>query len=713
MFRDYVPNPSRGAPIPNKSVNDVDNCDYFFFSFSHGMAIGDSDRYFEIPVKNFSFINIYADHNESINLPYIPGYNTIINALGGVRQINPEYLKALVPRVKYVYKAEPITNKSGISKFYVPPLKFGSWLKDKETEDFNLVMGLWFYSRRSGTQFIKIHNIDYYIQLTAESNILGFTYNNFFNKIIPEAINKLKLDHRIDIPSNAKIGLGLFCCRQIISDYRSQYPTALFKSVEERNMYPLLKTSSTSDIQNNYFNSTKDPIIIYGGKTKIIDKTNINTYRDNKFVPLYINTLIRNEAKTIPGQSKLYNYASRLPWQPLGLLTTQGCGLNVLSFYQFMITTMAREKTFCLTNVGTSIFRLIDYLDFYLTNRGDEFSNVTPEHVLLAKKLGVDIDTFKHDMVEWMSIANPVIRNVSFPKETKYTVIRFSKDCLWDYLNQLKNYPINNSMVVVKLYVELMHKDEYNHVGHSISFYFEITEGVEYPNVYWVDPQNPNHLKMLENPLSKEILNKYLSEYHYKYKYFDTIWFNSEEMYERYIKNSLTHQLNDINIIETDTPGVPDVLITQVNDEGYEGPVTFCEIGGYIIPLNNIHHGGSNSSGDLRSQDKLVVQRLSAPLPLSEFSKKCKRKSNKTRYINRKKIVATHKKRSTRRKIRASYYKKLGGENSLHKFEPDFSQYSEEVIQQLQKQEEKNDLQRLLENIRPIDPDTQRATTPL
>ena len=53
-------------------------------------------------------------------------------------------------------------------------------------------------------------------------------------------------------------------------------------------------------------------------------------------------------------------------WQALAGLKHQGCALNVLSFYDLMSQPKARQRAVCLTLKGTSIFRIIDYINNYL-----------------------------------------------------------------------------------------------------------------------------------------------------------------------------------------------------------------------------------------------------------------------------------------------------------------------------------------------------------
>lgn len=65
----------------------------------------------------------------------------------------------------------------------------------------------------------------------------------------------------------------------------------------------------------------------------------------------------------------LYTLSSIKGWDALAKLTKQGCALNVLSYYNILPEIDAREKTVCLTLKGTSIYKIIDYINVYSINK--------------------------------------------------------------------------------------------------------------------------------------------------------------------------------------------------------------------------------------------------------------------------------------------------------------------------------------------------------
>ena len=135
-----------------------------------------------------------------------------------------------------------------------------------------------------------------------------------------------------------------------------------------------------------------------------------------------------------------------ISWTALAKITHQGCGLNVLSFYGLIETKSAREKAVCLTLNGTSIFKIVDYIDDYIKESGTE-------------NLGYTIT--RTDMQNGI-----------------YQILHAIITCLNE----------RNSVIIFKIYENYYQKNsslKFNHRGHTIS----IAKIAKYHGIYLVDPQ--------------------------------------------------------------------------------------------------------------------------------------------------------------------------------------------------------------------------------
>ena len=125
----------------------------------------------------------------------------------------------------------------------------------------------------------------------------------------------------------------------------------------------------------------------------------------------------------------------------------QGCALNVMSYYELFNQSFAREMTTCLTSKGTSIFEIINYINFYY-----EHSEVYDYEIM------------------------PI----------KYLIIRYEIEIAFFYIYYFFIMKLTgNHAVIFKLYADLYKRNttEYSHVGHTVSI--NCYEG----NIHFIDPQ--------------------------------------------------------------------------------------------------------------------------------------------------------------------------------------------------------------------------------
>jgi hypothetical protein len=138
----------------------------------------------------------------------------------------------------------------------------------------------------------------------------------------------------------------------------------------------------------------------------------------------------------------------------------------VLSYYNIINKTIAREQTVCLPSKGTSIFQIVDYLNnYYIKN------------------------------------------NIS---ENNYIIIRsklyFGLNSIYNFIN---NYSSTNYAIIFKMYRDLYNPNtnKYSQIGHTVSISFFNKE------IYYVDPQN----NILTKITDKSTLFEYLFKYGFTY----------------------------------------------------------------------------------------------------------------------------------------------------------------------------------------------------
>ena len=236
----------------------------------------------------------------------------------------------------------PITNtETGKKYVYLPPLVFTSVIGD-----YPSIVEL------TGLYYLKIQKIDMNkcntlekVKIMDHSQMIddygsgeNITYSDIF-KCVTDDCKKRGLNPE-------KIVLGIFSCQVGVEKYEAEYTQ-----------------TSISDLIPKIVEEPSEANIYDNGK---------HHYPSNSFASP---TLI------------LFNELQE--WAPLAGITHQGCGLNVLSYYNIIETRKAREQTVCLSIKGTSIFKIVDYLNRYIRNQGISYSGfMVVRYSLLA---GLDI----------------------------------------------------------------------------------------------------------------------------------------------------------------------------------------------------------------------------------------------------------------------------------------------------------------------------------
>jgi len=451
---------------------------HYFLFVSHGQTLSNKLTMYDAPFSDIDNINYFVDHG---NILFMPSFN--IDAHNEFQKKNViEQFDIMLSTSKIIIHPKKNVFSIPSIRFYVYPNDISHPMKD--------FMGIWLvnYIDNTVTKIIDIYGM---MELTYKNKFITYKiYKEIINPYIKD-IKKTNNDY--------KIGLGFWACRYVSPQY--------------------LNEKVLPEDYDHYMSHTNINL-----KTQIINlipKNEILYITPGYFFP----PLSYKPLHEIEKYFKSWSSA-------LSELTIQGCGLNVLAFWQFINQSIARENVLCLTK-GTSIFKIIQFINNYLIRNKDMNE--------------MDIDN----------------------KDMKWIILRFSINYLNIYLSSIINQKpeyIHQHIIIVKLYLNKQHNNEYSHIGHTISFYFININGSTL--AYMVDPQNTLFLRYDTNEY-----NEWFKQIEKNNKYFDTIWINTE-----YIGD------NTFGISQDQNP--------------FGNPYD-------IVPYNNEVYGGSNNTLiETKSQSK-------------------------------------------------------------------------------------------------------------
>lgn len=344
-------------------------------------------------------------------------------------------------------------------------------------------------------------------------------------------------------PGPHKMGMGFFSCRSALpnSSYLSQ---------------PIIETIPKQLKEANYYSTAE----IEGGDAAF-------------FRPFFFNTTFKYNAEII--EEMRVNPAR---FKPLATgIRHQGCAMNVLSFYKFIDTAFARNKVLCLTLRGTSIFRVLEFMNQKLYENNDE-----------------PVDYFE----------------LSRPSSKKYLIIRYHKDYFMRMfipsISALNRY----QAIVVKFYRDAFNpaarqrgstSARYSHVGHTVSFYVSYQEG--HGNViYMIDPQGDKYLRV-GTPEFEDFLTHF--------NYYDIIYKPSKkETQKKYMKQIADEGRKIHHIISS----------TDINKErASRGDKVF------IVDYEDIKFGGEKKTAAKKSSPmgvwELETEEADAAAPASQSTR--------------------------------------------------------------------------------------------
>ena len=402
---------------------------HFFLWISHGNNVSSRSNFYPIETK-FQSVILYSKPFQAITASEL-------------KDLLEEPCKLLVgscPRI-------PIENEQGRHVF-LPPLVFTL------TPDIQNSIGLYYVTFNKYNKPIEGDGIEYFYRNECKSEIeILYNHENLVNKyggdnfITYSQIFKLVNDECLK--KNLKprdVLLGIFSCQTNIEEYSKKYTLKITDLIPRQidTTYPTPATIFTS-----------------------------NQYPANTFV------------------SPTIIHFNELPpsWNALAKLKHQGCGINVLSYFGVIEENYARETAVCLSIKGTSIFKIVDYINDYSKNKG-------------LNQLG-------------------------------YFIVRYEfNQALAILLQFVNNYKDDNYAVIFKMYDEdILSTGKKSQIGHTVAIF-------KYRgNIYYTDPQlslvkeiGMDFFK--DDTQIKSLYGLTNGKYNVNWKYIDIIFTVSQEQFK-------------------------------------------------------------------------------------------------------------------------------------------------------------------------------------
>ena len=421
----------------------------FFLCVSHGTNVSDDSAYYYIPFET------------KFNYLVMYSHPTLDDSLQTFENLFNYPCTLITGSCPFL----PITKPNGKKEVYLPPLLFA--VSEHDTPELMAAMGVYHLQIKKNDfqncEFVSIehiHDVHYLLEMFGSRQF--FTYSSMFKLV--ETYCKAR-----NLPLD-EISLGILSCQ-------SQFGKYLDK------------------------NTIKNDIKTFVPKL-LIDK------RPNYRLESSISSTRKFKIFSYPYEGDVTK-----EWKALGTIMTQGCAINVLSFYDILPENEARQRVSCLPITGTSIFKLLDYL-----------------YIALEKVY--EMSYFKTFMIVRYAL-QPGIKML---------------------FKMMSEYLFVNGVVIFKLYDSKMQNEttKYSHMGHTISIYINYNE----KEAFLIDPQISLNTPVInEEGLLKTINDTYPSK-----QYIDIIFFENET----YVDKTINEIHSEINIEEEDY----DVITNETDGRG-------------------------------------------------------------------------------------------------------------------------------------------------
>jgi hypothetical protein len=328
-------------PPTNLFLNAVDagdpslgNVVDMLFWISHGVDIGNSQTHYEVDTP-FSAINFYSEPTSKI-------YTELLDAIVGKNS------NAILKLVTGVCPKVPIKRcNSPESYVLLPPLLFKEHdvLRQPNEGDQKLVdyIGLYYFKIQYSEQKQKIQ----------KSFLDKSTGDNY------HITGKCKIIYVEQILSNTGIGK--------LRDEKKARGLTYADIQELGEKYCVAKQLSTKDVLLGIYSCQEPSMSQFNlrGGTEIFDSINPKAGKKLK------NADIVAEVSDIESIDVFYVHHAGVLQDTCSsianTLSSQFCALNILSYYGVITETTSHETSTCLPQTGISIFKIIDYIDRYIS----------------------------------------------------------------------------------------------------------------------------------------------------------------------------------------------------------------------------------------------------------------------------------------------------------------------------------------------------------
>jgi hypothetical protein len=409
---------------------DIEDTIHFFLWASHGNTVSPlatSSEIYHTKIPRFVY---YAKHGE----PQYPGNLQPYNLLAMQKPPNNAPLSNFPSNFSHFYNGVDI-RKNIRGNISIPPLIFS--LDSDPLSEVAAYTGLYYF--KLNKYFDSVIQSEQY-RLIEYDRI--FVHNDLLqiygDKLITlSKIEKHVLDYckKKNISDLNTVNIGFFTCKIVLDRYINEY-SELPLDIHEETIQP-------ANIIN--FEEVGEPIQCSILRIFVTD-----------------------------------SWIFKEDWQALAGLMHQGCALNVLSFYDLMSQPKARQRAVCLTLKGTSIFRIIDYINNYL-----KMVYETPINFFVCR----------------------------FPIIAGLLLIN-------SFLNSYKS--ANSYVIIFKIYRDNLNPtktSEYSEIGHTISVVFNSYTGTNWiidPQTQYFEQMNTEKMNIENNnELYQRIINKYGNNFNY------------------------------------------------------------------------------------------------------------------------------------------------------------------------------------------------------
>lgn len=448
----------------------------------------------------------------------------------------------------------PVKDKNNRKIVYLPPLFFSpSNDNNDDSPEVRNMMGLYKFNIKDcqkkledglSNQFQKIYDFDMLMNLHPFGTKI--TYSQLFKYILDDCtLNNYDVN---------EIMVGIFSCQAPYEQYINKY---------YKNQSATLKKPYVQNVNNVE-------------KATIFDNNSITNLNNDDVIEL---TSVKHDL------NKIKNFSA------LGKITHQGCAINVFTYYDIIQDeNRAREIVMCLPSKGTSIFKIVDHINSYITlqkqqNNNDViYSNCDNNHKIIKG----------------------------------YLILRFNIEIALNFLLKYAKDSLNNDtnfVIIFKLYNQSENTKQV-HSGHTISF-SKINN-----NYYLIDPQISSNLNM------NEIVNNYDDDN------FEDIENLSNYLMQKYNKNQMDliftiYEKNNTNY------HCNNETLQHFNDEHN------IQASNVVTRINDIYFGGNNSITKLKNTNanykkkRKTKTKKSKKYSMKKYSTKKYSTKNKSKKLNK------------------------------------------------------------------------------